>query len=366
MVSHWLEGAVVQTVVDLLLILVLVMLNGLFAYAEIAIVSAKKVRLQQLAKKKPSAQVALQLADDPTDFLSTVQVGITLIGILAGALSGATLAERLATWLVAVPLIGDYAEAVSFALVVVLVTYLSLTIGELTPKALALNNPERGAMLMARPLQFLSRLTLPIVRILSLSTERLLALLSVHEGDTVPVTEEELKALAAEGAEAGVLEPMEQRLVERALNLDDISLRPLVTHRTQVEWLDVTDPPATIRQIIAENEHTWFPLCDGGLDRVVGLVRARDLLLRLEEIGESEHGTAPAIDRALNEQLQSLAYPALFVPLTASPVKVLEMFRSHHAHVAFAVDEYGGIEGIVTPFDVLEALVGTLRGQEES
>lgn len=353
--NSWWELPAIAPLFDLFVILILVAINGLFAYAEIAIVSAKRVRLQQLAKTNRRAQIALQLAAEPTDFLSTVQVGITLIGILAGAVSGATLAERLAVILQPVPFIGAYADVISFTLVVIFVTYLSLTIGELTPKAIALTNPERGAMLMARPLRLLSRLALPIVQILSRSTEMLLRVLRIKGEGSVPVTEEELKALAVEGAEAGVLEPMEQRLVERALNLDDISLRPLVTHRTKVEWLDVADSLALIRQTIAEHEHTWFPLCVENLDNVIGVVRARDVLLALEGVEETASG---------EEILQQLAYQPLFVPLTTSPVKVLEMFRSHHAHVAFAIDEYGGVEGVVTPFDVLEALVGRLRKDE--
>jgi len=350
--SSWWELPAIEIVLDLFIILILMIFNGLFAYAEIAMVSAKQVRLQQLVKTDKRAKVALQLATEPTDFLSTVQVGITLIGILAGALGGATVAEKFAVWLQPIPVIGSYSEIISLSLVVILVTYLSLIIGELTPKAIALNNPERGAMLMARPLRLLARLGSPIVQLLSLSTEILLKILGIEDNGPASLTEEELKALAAEGVEAGVLEPMEQRLVERALNLDDISLRPLITHRTEVRWLDRADSPATIRQSIAENEHTWFPLCEGDLDHVVGVVRARDVLLALEGLGEAI---------ASEEILPQLAYQPLFVPLTRSPVTVVELFRSHQAHVAFAVDEYGGVEGIVTPFDVLEALVGTLQ-----
>ncbi len=347
-----------RIVIELLAIILLIILNGLFAFSEIAIVSAKKVRLQQLAKKRPGAAVALELAEDPTNFLSTVQVGITLIGILAGALSGATLATNVAIWLQPLPLIGPYAEIISFTLVVVLVAYLSLTLGELVPKAMALNNPEVGAAAVARPLRLVSRAAMPLVRVLSYSTSMLLKAFRLEQTEALPVTEEELKALVAEGARAGVFEPLERRLVEQALDLDDISLHPLLTHRVQVEWLDVADRRAEIRQTITDHDHTWFPLCDGGLDQVVGVVRARDVLLALADLPEpraGEQGTN------MEELLRGIAYPPLFIPLTAPPVKVLEMFRASHAHVAFAIDEYGGVEGIVTPFDVLEALVGKLE-----
>jgi putative hemolysin len=345
-----------QIVIELLAIILLIVLNGVFAFSEIAIVSAKKVRLQQLAKKRPGAAVALELAEDPTSFLSTVQVGITLIGILAGALSGATLAENGAIWLQPLPLIGPYAEIISFTLVVVLVAYLSLTLGELVPKAMALNNPEGGAATMARPLRLVARAARPLVRVLSYSTSTILKVLRLEQTEAPPVTEEELKALVAEGARAGVFEPMERRLVEQALDLDDISLHPLLTHRVQVEWLDVADQRAEIQQTITDHDYTWFPLCDGGLDQVVGVVRARDVLLALADLPEPNEQVTN-----LEERLRGLAYPPLFIPLTAPPVKVLEMFRASHAHVAFAIDEYGGVEGIVTPFDVLEALVGELE-----
>lgn len=364
MEPSWWNLPLVQTGLELLAIVLLIILNGLFAFAEIAVVSAKKVRLQQLGKENPGALVALELAEEPTDFLSTVQVGITLIGILAGALSGATLAEEVALWLAWIPFLAPYAEVISFVLVVVVVAYLSLILGELLPKAMALNNPERGAAAIARPLEFLSRVARPVVRILSYSTEKIFALLNLEQNESPPVTEEELKALVAEGARAGVFEPMERQLVEQALDLDDISLRTLVTHRIQVEWLAIDDTIPTIRQTIAEHEHTWFPLCNGGLDQVIGVVRARDVLLAIEEALKPSASAEGDPTTTSEELLRHIAYPPIFVPLTTSPVRVLEVFRSNHAHVAFAIDEYGGVEGIVTPFDILEALVGKLESPE--
>lgn len=355
----WWDLPLVRTILELFAIVCLLMLNGVFAFAEIAIVSSKTLRLEKMAETSKGAAVALRMAEDPSNLLSTVQVGITLIGILAGALSGATLAEEVAIGLRYVPFVAPYADVAAFVLVVSLVTYLSLVIGELLPKSIALNNPEQGAAAVAQPLYQLSRIALPLVKILSYSTETLLHWLGQQKTDSLPVTEDELKALVAEGAEAGVFEPMEQRLVEQALALDDISLRPLVTHRVQVDWLDLADSPAEIRAKIAAYEHTWFPVCDGGLDQVIGVARARDILLALAAQADSTTADGDKIN------LHDLVYPPLFVPLTTTPVRVLEMFRSIHAHVAFAVDEYGGVEGIVTPFDILEVLVGKLESDSQ-
>ncbi|MEZ4622574.1 MAG: hemolysin family protein [Caldilineaceae bacterium] len=390
METAWWQVPLIRTGLEFLAIVLLVLLNGLFAFSEIAVVSAKKVRLQQMVKAHKGAQVAIELAENPTNFLSTVQVGITLIGIFAGALSGATLAEEVAVWLGKLPLVGAHAEWLSLLLVVLLVTYLSLTIGELVPKAIALNNPEQGAASVARPLKLLSIVALPLVRILSSTTNAVLKLLRLEQTESLPVTEEELKALVAEGAAAGVFEPSERRLVEQALDLDDMSLRPLVTHRVHVNWIDLADTPAEILQTIAAHEHTWFPLCNGGLDHTLGIVRARDVLLLLAEM-ERKSGRTAASDKpearddtaasekleerdgieesdgqhlrtSMKNMLSSIAYPPLFVPLATTPVRVLEIFRANHAHVAFAIDEYGGVEGIITPFDILETLVGELEG----
>lgn len=347
--STLLDNSILQTILKLGGILLLVMLNGFFAFAEIAVVSAKKVRLRQMAPNDRGAAAALELADDPNDFLSTVQIGITLVGILAGALSGAALAEEFAVWLRYIPFLAPSAETISFVLAVLLVTYLSLVIGELVPKAIALNDPEGSAARVARPLQLLARFSSPLVKLLSKSTTQLLTWLKLPVSDEPPVTEEELKALAAEGVRTGVLEPAERHLVQQALELDDISLRPLITHRTKVEWIDITESTAQIYRLIKAHPYTWFPLCQGSMDQVVGIVRARDILLKLAEDGKISE------DEVID--VQALAYPPHFVPLTATPVAVIETFRNSEIHMAFAIDEYGGVEGIVTPFDILRKLV---------
>lgn len=335
-----------QMLTELVAILLLLSLNGLFALSEIAIVSAKKVRLQQLAENDKRAQRALQLAAEPTDFLSTVQIGITLIGILAGALSGATLSSELALLLDQVPLLAPYADIGAFVITVGLVTYLSLIIGELIPKSIALSNPERFAITVAPLMYLLARLTTPLVKVLSWSTEQMLRLLGVSPNDQPPVTEEELKSLLAEGRKAGIFEPLEERIVTQALELDDISLRPILTHRTNVHWLNIDAPLDSVLQKVNAYDVDAFPLCRGDIDNVKGVVRVRDLFLALRELdaGQQEFN------------LLSIAQPPIFVPLSTSPSTILVRLRDQHAQMVFALDEYGGIEGIVTLADILLAL----------
>ena len=334
--------------IELLAILLLLSLNGLLALSEIAVVSAKKPRLQQLAESDARAHSALALANEPTDFLSTVQIGITMIGILAGALSGATLGSELASLLSRWAWLAPYAEFISFIFVVVLVTYLSLMIGELIPKSIALSNPERFAIAVAPYMQTFARIMSPVVELLSRSTEWALGVLRIQPNNQPPVTEEELKVLLDEGANAGVFEPLEQHIVTRALELDDISLRSLITHRTRVQWLDVGDSAEEVRRQIAENDFASFPLCDGSMDQVKGVVRARDVLLALSDPAEPQG----VLD------LAAIAHQPLFVPLSVTPSSILHEFRNQRGSMVFAMDEYGGIEGIVTPTDILRALTG--------
>lgn len=331
---------------EVLGIFFLLCLNGLFALSEIAVVSSNKTRLQQMGERNPRARQTLALAKEPTAFLSTVQIGITLVGILAGALSGATISQELADWLIAWNWPEASAELVSFTVVVVFVTFLSLLIGELIPKSIALSNPERFAVAVTPLMTSLAWLASPLVNQLSRITEGILWLLRVPTTPQPPVTEEEIKVLMAEGARAGIFETLERDIVTQALQLDDISLRPVLTHRTRVHWIDVTEDVESIRAKIITYAHDAFPLCQGSMDQVVGVLCTRELLLALTE----PQNVGKPVD------LTAIADPPVFTPLTAAPTSLLPHFQEPTTQMIFAVDEYGGIEGIVTPIDLLSAL----------
>jgi putative hemolysin len=264
---------------EILIIVLLVLLNGVFAMSEIAVVSARKARLQQLAREgKAGARAALALAAEPTRFLSTVQIGITLVGILAGAFGGATLAEQLADRLSAIPGLARYSEAIGVAIIVVAISYLSLVVGELVPKRLALTNPEKVASAVARPMRTLATLAAPVVQLLSLSTNAILRVLVPRPPAEQPVTEEEIKILIEQGAQSGVFEAVEQEIVESVFRLADRRVGALMTPRTEIVWLDLNDAPEEIERQVAACEHSRFPVGQGRLDNVVGIVRGRDVL----------------------------------------------------------------------------------------
>jgi putative hemolysin len=335
-----------EVAIEILFILLLLIANGLFAMSEIAVVSSRKARLRQRAEKDPGARVALELANAPDRFLSTVQIGITLIGILAGAFGGATLSEQLAERLNRIPAIAPYSEAVSLVVVVVAITYLSLVVGELVPKRLALNNPERIASRIAKPMRFLSRLTSPAVRTLSASSSFLLRLLRARPTEEPPVTEEEVKILIDVGAEAGVFEEAEHELVDNIFRLADQKIPQLMTPRLDIVWLDIESPPELIRERLINSPYSRMPVCQGSLDNILGVVKARDLLAKVIA-GE------PLDLRA------SLRQP-LYVPETRTALQLLELFKRSATHIAMVVDEHGALEGLVTMNDVLEAMVGEM------
>jgi putative hemolysin len=332
---------------EIVIIFLLLLLNGIFAMSEIAVVSARKIRLQQWAKEGNSkAQAALELANAPNQFLSTIQVGITLVGILAGAFGGATLSKALESFLENVPLLASYSRVISLAIVVCGITYLSLIVGELVPKRLALNSPERIAASMAGPMRAISRLASPVVHLLSLSTELVLRLLGIKPSEEPPITEEEIRALIKQGTQAGMFETAEQEMVERVFRLGDRRVSAVMTPRTEIVWLDRNAPPEEIRQQITESVHSRFLVAEGSLDHILGVIQAKDLLVHA--LGDqSLHLTA------------ALQQP-LFVPESMRALKVLELFKQAPTHIALVVDEYGGIQGLVTPSDILEAIVGDL------
>ena len=333
--------------IDLGVVLALVLINGLFAMSEIAIVSAKKVRLTQLAESGAvGARQALALAAEPTRFLSSVQVGITSIGILNGAIGEASIASRGRVVLEQVPVLAPYAETLSLALMVVALTYVSLILGELVPKRLALTNPERIASLIARPMTLLASVGRPVVSLLSVSTDTILKLLGVRTVKQPAVTMEEMKVLFQQGTEEGVFEPAEHEMVTNVLNLDERHVGAVLTPRAEIIYLDVRDSLDRIREILRQDLHTVLPLCDGGLDHVVGVVRSTRVLEHLLD------------GRTLD--LAALAESPLFVPETMTVMTLLQQFKRTHLPVALIVDEFGGIEGLVSLADVISSIVGEL------
>ncbi|MBI4926340.1 MAG: HlyC/CorC family transporter [Anaerolineae bacterium] len=331
---------------NVLIILLLIIANGVFSMSEIAVISSRKVRLQQTADDgDESSRVALDLAEKPNQFLSTIQVGITLIGTLSGALGSAVFSEPLAARIAQVEVLKPYAGSLSVAIVVLSITYLSLVVGELVPKQLALADPERIARAVARPMQFLSKLTYPIVRILSLSTELVIRMMRLRETNEPPVTEEEIRVLMEQGTEVGVFDKAETHMVEGVFRLGGRLVGAVMTPRTDIEWLDLDDDLEISMAKVKASPHQHFPLAEGSLDNVHGIVRAKDFLFGVQEN---------------NLDLLKMAQPALFVPESTSALKLLELLRSASGNLALVMDEYGGVLGLVTLFDVMEAIVGVI------
>jgi putative hemolysin len=334
-------------VTNILLLFVLILVNGLFAMSEIAIVSSRRARLVQMADAgRSGARHALELAAEPTRFLSSVQVGITSIGILSGAIGEASIARQLQAVLEQYPALAAHAEGIALGVMVVALTYVSLIIGELVPKRLALTNPELVASFIASPMQLVAAVGRPIVRILTLSTDGVLRLLGARRVRQTGVTVEEIKVMLEQGAEEGIVEPGEHEMVRNVLNLDERHVSAVLTPRSDVVFADVRDPLELTREKIRQDPHDVLPLCDGSLDNVVGFIRSATLLDRMLE----------------NEpfDLSSLAEPPLFVPETTTLLALLEHFKRTRLPAALVVDEFGGVEGIVSLTDVVAAIVGEL------
>lgn len=331
--------------IEILVVLALVLANGIFAMSEMAIVSSRKVRLQDMADRGDAkAQAALHLANSPNQFLSTVQVGITLISILQGAGGAAPLANRLAVPLSQIPGLRPYSQPLSFGIVVVAITYLSLILGELVPKRLALNSPEKIAVTVAAPMRHLSAIAHPLVHLLSISTEAVSRLFGDHHSaEEQWVTEDEIKVIVRQSAEAGMLEAAEQDMVERVFHLGDQQVSALMTPRLDIVWLDLNDPIDVNRQKIIASGHGRFPVCHDNLDNVVGIAHVTHLLERCL--------SGQPLDLTAN-----LRQP-LFIPENTSGFRLLESFKQSGTHMALIVDEYGVTQGLVTLNDVMEVII---------
>jgi putative hemolysin len=342
-----------MVILEVALVLGLILLNAFFAMSELAIVSARRARLQQRADEGAhGARVALELSDDPTRFLSTVQIGITLIGILAGAFGGATIAEQLAARLVEAGLTEEMASPLALGAVVLVITFLSLVIGELVPKRFALIHADAIATSVAPTINLIARVSHPAVALLRAATEGMLALLGIRESQRTSITDEEINALVAEGTKQGVIHPDERAMVEEVLRLADRPVRTIMTHRRDLVWLEVTDTPEEIRRKMAATGYGRLLVCDGGLDGVLGYVRTREIVDRLLS-------GAPL-------DLRAMAREPLTVGPTLSSLALMTTFRRARPHLALVADEYGTVLGIVTPTDVFETIAGDLADDAPS
>lgn len=337
---------------ELLIVAVLILLNGFFAMAELAVISSRRARLQAMADEgSRGARAALGLLDNSGRFLSSVQIGITLVGILAGAYGGASLAEPLGAKLAAIPWLAAHAEAVAFALVVAVITYASLVIGELVPKQVALTHAERIAAWVALPMRLVATVASPLVHVLDASTRVVMRPFGRTERRPT-ITEDEIKMLIAEATEAGVVEHAERQMIASVMRLGEMSVQAIMTPRPDIVWLDLEDDLATTLTRIRESGHAHFPAARGDLDDLVGTVAAKDVL------------SARLADPAA--ELASVVRDPLIVPESADVLQLVELLKRSPIHLAIVIDEYGTIQGLVTATDVLEAIVGTLAEEGET
>ncbi|MBI5930014.1 MAG: HlyC/CorC family transporter [Chloroflexi bacterium] len=338
--------------IEILIILLLIMANGLLAMSEAAIISARKARLERLSDEgHAGAKVALELARNPTHFLSTTQIGITLVGILAGAFGGATVAEEVAHGLDEIDALAPYSNGIGLVLVVVTITFLSLILGELVPKRLALNSPEKIASLVAAPMNILSKLTAPVVAVISFTTDVSLRALGVKPSIEPPVTEDEIRILIEHGTQAGVFDEAEQDMVDSILSLDQTRVKELMTPRTKVIWLDVDASIEENREKMANSGFSYYPVYQDSPDNVIGIASVKDMW-------------AKAVKGEKLELKECLRKPT-FVPETVFALKMLDIFQESGEHIALVLSEYGGVEGIVTLIDIIEAIVGDLPSLSE-
>lgn len=328
---------------EILILAGLILLNGLFSMAEIALVSARKSRLEAQANKgDKKAAEALKLANKPETFLSTVQMGITVIGILTGIYSGEKVTDNFKEFLDRWPLLMPYSSGIATAIVVIIVTYFSIIFGELVPKRLALSRPEFLAKASARPMRVVSLITHPFIWLLSKSSNFIVKIFGLKPKDN-QVTEEEIKAIISEGTEQGTIEETEQEIIERVFHLSDRNITSLMTHRSDIIWFGLNDTEEMIKEKITSEPHSVYPICDTTIDDIKGVVAIKDLYVSPDDV-----------------QFKNLMRPALFVPENNTAFQVMEKFKESKLHSCFIVDEYGSILGMITLNDILEAIIGDL------
>jgi putative hemolysin len=336
---------------DIFILLLLIIINGLFVMAELALVSSRKVRLESMSDKgNANAKVALNLSQHPDVFLPTAQIGITLISILTGVYSGERFSKDLEPIIKKVALLEPYSATISTAIIVIIVTFVSIILGELLPKRIGLTNSEKIACIVAKPMLFLSKATHPLVWVLNKVTNFIFRIFGIHTSQDNIVTEEEIKAIISEGTEHGTIDEAEQEIIERVFHLGDRNITSLMTHRSDIVWLNMNSRLQEVTQIIKNSPHSVYPLCDGQIDEIKGIIHVKDLFLAKEET-----------------QLQSLMKGALFVPDNNTAYQVLEKFKQTKIHSCFIVDEYGTMQGMITLNDILEAIVGDIpqTGQDD-
>ncbi|NCI49774.1 HlyC/CorC family transporter [Sediminibacterium roseum] len=333
---------------EIIILIILILINGLFSMSEIALVSARKARLEaQAAKGDGEAKRALALANHPETFLSTVQIGITLIGVLTGIYSGDSFKEPLTAWLQKFDFLKDYASSVATTLIVVVLTYLSLVLGELVPKRIGLSNPEKIAKKVAGPMRIVTWVTFPFTWALSITANFIIRLFNVKTSDN-QVTEEEIKAIISEGTEHGAIEEAEQDIIERVFHLSDRNITSLMTHRSDITWIDGNKTVGSIKAELENVLHSVYPVCEDNIDHIKGVVSIKDLF---------------AADPSTT--VFSIMNKAMYVPENITAYQVLEKFKETKMHECFIVDEYGTVKGLMTLNDILEAIVGDIPQEED-
>ncbi len=339
---------------EILALVLLLLINGVFVMSEMAVVSSRKARLQQQANDgNRRAARALSLAQQPNNFLSTVQIGITLVSVLLGAVGGRAFSAPLAAALRNWPPLAGYADSLAFGIVVVIITTLSLLIGELIPKRLALHSPEQVAAVIAGPMMFISKIFTPLVWLLGKITGFAIKSLGIKPSTEPPVTEEEIQLLIDQGTEAGVIQESEQDMVEGIFSLSDSRVYSLMTPRTEITWLDIQDSPEEIRKKIIESPYSRFPVCQDSLDVVLGIVKARDLL-------------GPPSLSSEGFKLKDKLRPAFYIPETMLASRALEIFKEKNAELMLVIDEYGSLQGLLTLNDIIEEIVGDIEAEAQA